>query len=183
MWIKSDYDYGRATSLKLVVAEYRSVLKNCCWGFFWDKIVAIWERTDSQVLVSSPNKSKLIKCHPFWAAFCDCSTALFHQVICQFVWRDYIIWGFYFGVFKICLYHSSWKWPKLLLLSRKIRMRPNLICRLWIWQGRNRLQQRLPYPARLDHAKSCIGICRSVSIQSFWLRCFTWDDCQFLINL
>ena len=57
-----------------------------------------------------------------------------------------------------------------------LRMRPNLICRLWIWQCRGRLQQRLPYPARLDHAKSCIGICRSVSIQSFWLRCFTWDD-------
>ena len=30
-----------------------------------------------------------------------------------------------------------------------LRMRPNLICRLWIWQCRGRLQQRLPYPARL----------------------------------
>ena len=56
----------------------------------------------TQVLVNSPNESKL-KCHPFSAAFCDCSTALFHKVIWQFVRQNFLIWGFYFGVLELLL--------------------------------------------------------------------------------
>ena len=66
-----------------------------CWKTAVEAFLLQFEREqtlkNTQVLVSSPNKSKLIKCHPFWPAVCDCSSALFHQVIWQFVWRDYII--------------------------------------------------------------------------------------------